>query len=932
MPTFTYASKNLFALIISCFLLMVIGPTAQSQPDLQVEATADPSTVCTQGAVELNAEATGGTGDYDYSWVGNPGNFTSSIQNPTVFPDVSTTTDITYTVVVNDGVNTAQDAVVVHVIANPEADAGADASMCETDNSYFLNGEATDNDYTEWTTAGDGSFGSTGSLQTPYEPGEQDQQNGSVQITLHAFATPPCTGFDSDQMTLTIIPKPTVDAGENQNICENEIVQLAGNASDYSQVTWSGGDGDFGDPNSLQTIYTPGENDTSNGYVELTLTADPEEPCTEAVTDQLEVDITNLPIAEAGPDDTICEGNTYTPFQANAQYYSTVSWTSDGDGEFENPNSLNPVYNPGSNDIESGEVMLTLTASGQQACDEEVSDAMTLTINYAPEVDAGEDASICESDTYQLQPTVQYSNEVQWSTSGDGTFINDTTENAVYDPGEEDIANDSVELTITAQPIAPCEEPASDEMTLSFEPSPIVSAGENGEVCDNGAYQLDGDTIFSESVYWSSDGEGTFDDSTQLNATYFPVEEDGQNGEVTLTLSATPVSPCSDTIQDSMQLDILPSPFVYAGSDNTICETGTFEPNNADVEDADTYYWSTTGDGNFIDDDTLNTLTPEYIPGEQDIAEDSVYLVLTGENDNCSDNQDSLLLTIQGDPMADAGEDTSKCVPEGVTPQFTLNGSVENSDYYVWSVEGGNSTGSFDSTVNILDPVFSFGPQGMENQSATLTLTANAISPCPTPDSDEVELSFSWQPTVDAGVDTVICEGADSIQLDGDVSHESTLIWQRIPDTLNSGNFGSQVVEDPVYYPSSADFEAGEIKLMLQAFGAGDCNQIEARDTVIYNVQKLPVADAGEDTTICEDEMAEISDAEAQHYGSVQWDALNGSGSFSDENSLTTTYNPSSGDLAKDSIALKLSAWAVTPCEAPDSDTLILSINKNPTI
>ncbi|MCF8338503.1 MAG: T9SS type A sorting domain-containing protein, partial [Bacteroidales bacterium] len=46
----------------------------------------------------------------------------------------------------------------------------------------------------------------------------------------------------------------------------------------------------------------------------------------------------------------------------------------------------------------------------------------------------------------------------------------------------------------------------------------------------------------------------------------------------------------------------------------------------------------------------------------------------------------------------------------------------------------------------------------------------------------------------------------------------------------------------------------------------------------------------------------------------------------------TTTYNPSSGDLAKDSIALKLSAWAVTPCEAPDSDTLILSINKNPTI
>jgi hypothetical protein len=60
----------------------------------------------------LYGSATGGTGNYTYSWTGT-GGFTSSLQNPTLDPtNVGT---YTFTIIVDDGENTATDNVVVSV-------------------------------------------------------------------------------------------------------------------------------------------------------------------------------------------------------------------------------------------------------------------------------------------------------------------------------------------------------------------------------------------------------------------------------------------------------------------------------------------------------------------------------------------------------------------------------------------------------------------------------------------------------------------------------------------------------------------------------------------------------------------------------------------------------------------------------------------------
>lgn len=96
--------------------LVVVPVTLAVGPNmLNVTVTATPSSICTGESSQLNAAALGGTGTYTYSWTSNPPGFTSNLQNPVVYPTVTTV----YFVSVNDGVNTVTDDVTVTVSAVP---------------------------------------------------------------------------------------------------------------------------------------------------------------------------------------------------------------------------------------------------------------------------------------------------------------------------------------------------------------------------------------------------------------------------------------------------------------------------------------------------------------------------------------------------------------------------------------------------------------------------------------------------------------------------------------------------------------------------------------------------------------------------------------------------------------------------------------------
>lgn len=86
-------------------------------PVLQVNATASSYSICQGETVQLTALASGGSGNYVYSWTSAPGSFSSNIYNPVANPDVTTT----YLVSVSDGFLSATGQFTVVVRPGPAA-------------------------------------------------------------------------------------------------------------------------------------------------------------------------------------------------------------------------------------------------------------------------------------------------------------------------------------------------------------------------------------------------------------------------------------------------------------------------------------------------------------------------------------------------------------------------------------------------------------------------------------------------------------------------------------------------------------------------------------------------------------------------------------------------------------------------------------------
>ncbi|MGQ7868168.1 Ig-like domain-containing protein [Sunxiuqinia sp. sy24] len=111
------------------------------------------------------------------------------------------------------------------------------------------------------------------------------------------------------------------------------------------------------------------------------------------------IEVFPIPMADAGSDQTICFGDTILLSTATASEYSSLLWTSSGDGHFIDPSLLQASYVPGGLEIQGESITLTLTAyglSGNSSCEPAVS---TMTIHVLPPnstPDALDDEAITE--------------------------------------------------------------------------------------------------------------------------------------------------------------------------------------------------------------------------------------------------------------------------------------------------------------------------------------------------------------------------------------------------------------------------------------------------------------------------------------------------------------------------------------------------------
>ncbi len=301
--------------------------------------------------------------------------------------------------------------------------------------------------------------------------------------------------------------------------------------------------------------------------------------------------------------------------------------------------------------------------------------------------------------------------------------------------------------------------------------------------------------------------------------------------------------------------------------------------------------WISSGSGTFSD---ANIPSPVYNPGVSDIG--IVRLQMIVSSAPCPNDTATVILYVAPAPVVTiTGTSNTICFGQYDTLRVQGGGS------YLWTP--GAST---DSILVVSPPI----------TSTYHVIVSNSVG-CSSEDSVTVTVNPPGIP--DAGADLLICRG-DTASLNGLQGGGGGYQWS----SLGDGNFIPNTVDQQVYYiPGSADEASGLVQIVLST--TGYC--LNLTDTLLLQVNDLPVIDAGRDTTLISGAGSGVAIPMApvlQNASGLVW-TTSGTGTFSPDNtSLQAIYTPSNEDFTLDSVVI--TATAIGAC-IPASDFLVIRIS-----
>lgn len=433
-------------------------------------------------------------------------------------------------------------------------------SFCKID-EMWISAEATNYSSIEWTTNGDGTIINPNSTTIRYIPGSFDLSLGYFKLTCCVNSIAPCTQNVCKQTLVTIVTHPTVNSPVNKKGCENTAISLNAIAKNYSSILWiTNGDGVFNNPNILNPSYTPGVNDKLNGGTVVTVTAFGNIGC-EAfpASSNTTIIIESMPKLNPGNTGIFCKGY---PLQmdASAQFYNSLTWSTSGDGTFNNKNILNPIYYPGANDLETNSFDLTLTATAKSPCTGSVSLVLPITLvtETTAQILTAAGLELCKGDTLQLNSEATGYTSIQWTTTGDGSFDDSTSLNPIYFPGPViDYSGIPIQLKLTAFTPQNCGPNIEKNIQVSFNLyEPEVFIGEDATITEPSTFFTNPVVPNYTSLFWQTSGDGQFENPNNLITEYIPGILDLQNGSTLLILTTVGQGNCYGPALDTLMLTI----------------------------------------------------------------------------------------------------------------------------------------------------------------------------------------------------------------------------------------------------------------------------------------------------------------------------------------------------------------------------------------
>ncbi len=564
------------------------------------------------------------------------------------------------------------------VVANPTLDIPP-AAICSGD-SAILDAQSQFIDY-QW---------NTGETSQTIQVGD----TGYYYVTVHD--TNHCSVLDTTHVTERV--SPIAEAGASQTVCEGDSVQIGGTPA-----------GTGGTP-PLSFSWTPsmlmGDTTLANPYATplapstlYVLTVSDSFNCQDV--DSVTINANPIPTADAGPNDTICNGQSTTLDATGSTGTGSLTYS------WNNGLGLGSVKNVSPNSTTS----YILTITDGIGCSD--IDTVTVVVNPSIIADAGMDAAICEQDTIQLGGSPP-------ATGGTGAYSFSWTPAASLDNSFAPFPKASPASTTTYQLIASDGVGCADTSTVTISVSNLIAdAGVPDTLCMGDTTQLNGlvsNGITPYEYAWAP--AGIVSDTAIDTPFAYPVSD------TTLYLNVTDNIGC--TALDSVNLFVNPIPVAVAGPDTSICGG---ESVALTAGGGDNYKWSPTAG---LSDP--NIANPVATPSDT-----AIYTVTVTDNAGCSDDASVTINVNNVSVSITPYPDTMIC--EGDSIRITARGGIS----YAWSPAGGLS----DDT--IADP--------FAKPSVSTTYTVNVTDAINCTGSDTVRVIVSRNLTADAGAGDTICEG-----------------------------------------------------------------------------------------------------------------------------------------------------------------------------
>lgn len=690
--------------------------------------------------------------------------------------------------------------------------------------------------------------------------------SGTGTATISVFSQNQ-NGCHSDTLTKIVVLSaiPVAVAGPDVTFCSGDSATLGATPTGGYIYSWNPTTG-----LSNSTVSNPTVSLINTGSTPITATyivTVTQSGCSN--TDTVMVTINPSPAPSAGPDVSLCSGDTVTIGTPNI-VGNTYTWAP--------PNGLSSTTasNPTVTLIDTTgapyTVQYIVVVQNTYGCSS--TDTVNVTVNVAPVAVAGNDTSFCSGSSVQLgaAPVGGYSylwNPVTGLSSSTAsnptiTLTNITTQ------------NDTLYYIVTAT-LGSCTD--KDTVQVIVKPNPVSNAGPDQFLCGNGTVQLGTSSTVGYTYVWTPTSGLS---STTISNPVLTVNNSGSTPDTLLYIVTTTLNGC--VTSDTVMIIVGPVATAVAGPDTSFCSGSSVVIGAAGLPNY-AYTWSpSTGlSSTVVGNPTVTLINTSGVP-------DTIYYIVTVNLFGCFDS-DTVMVIVKPNPVSNAGPDATLC--GGDTLQL---GTSPIAGYtYTWTP----STGLSSTTVS--NPILIVSNGGTSQTSITYIVTTT-LDGCVT--SDSVTITINPQPNVMAtATPNSICEG-DSVTLTATGANGYSWALSTAP--------GNPISTDSILVVTPSITTT----YILTGTNGFSCSN---SDTITVTVNPLPpVQITAANDTICDgDTLTLIATGATNYTWSILGGTTIGTGSSIQVNPTTsTTYVVVGTDL--------------NSCS--NSDTITVTVNPAPTI